>query len=207
MAGSWGPEAGAQAPASFSLPPYPTRHTGTALVCGFAPSLWGDLERARELRPDAKIIAVNRAATAIEAFAVFSLHHGKDKLGIWAQAQREKFNAQAEVHAHGSLDNLEKKRGCYPYVDYWWPDARGTGTSSWAAAKLAALMGFEERILCGVLIERAPYADATFCRDFRRQPVLKLYRDYIKNDTDWHRGVSAMSGWPRKFFGPPGPRP
>lgn len=193
-------EAGEQS--SASIPAYPYKRSGTCLVCGFAPTLFDDLAEARALRPGASVLAVNRAATAIDAFAVFSLHHGPEKLGRWVTVQRETFGP-CEVHGHGLLTDLDKKRAAYPYVDYWWWEARGTGTSAWAAAKLAKLMGFSEVILCGVLLERAPYADGSFCRDFRRSNVLKIYRDYIKGDKNWHAGIYAMSGWPERYLGKP----
>jgi hypothetical protein len=193
-------EAGGLLPASF--PAYPQRRSGTCLVCGFAPTLHDDLAAALKLRPGAFIVAVNRAGTAIKADAVFSLHHGPDKLGTWAKVQHEKFGP-CEVHAYGGKTDLEKRQRLYPYVEYWWPDAGGVGTSAWGARKMAGYMGFGEVILCGVLLDRAPYADGKFCRDFRNRSVLKIYRQYIRKDTAWHKGAFAMSGWPRKFLGGP----
>lgn len=191
--------AGASASA-LSAPSYPYKHSGSVLVCGFGPTFWADLEQARKLRPEAPVIACNNAASAVKAFAIFSQH--STKLGGWAKAQR-KFGGDFTVHAPGAIDLLDQHRRRHPYVDYWWPLARGTGTSPWAATKLAKLMGFEERILVGVPLQRGPYADGTFARDFRVRDILKVYRDYIKRDTDWHEGVFAMSGWPKRFFGKP----
>jgi hypothetical protein len=192
---------GAEVQASaLSAPAYPYRHSGAVLVCGFGPTFWEDLERARKLRPGAPIIACNNAASAVKALAIFSQH--STKLGGWAKAQR-KFGDDFTVHAPGSIDLLDQHRRRHPYVDYWWPLARGTGTSPWAAQKLGKMMGFEERILVGVPLERGPYADGTFARDFRRKPILKIYRDFIRCDTAWHEGVKAMSGWTMRMFGEP----
>lgn len=187
---------------TICVPAYPHRYSGTVLVCGFADTLHDDLGRARKLRPDAPIIAVNNAASAVKAFAVFSLHCRRGKLDVWAKEQRKRFGPDFEVHSHG-YKNFDKLQDAYPYVDYWWPDAKGTGTSAWAAAKMARQMGFSEIILCGVTLERRPYADKTMAKDFRLAEVLKIYRDYIRKDGTWHVGVKAMSGWPRKFFGAP----
>jgi len=192
-------EIGASSP---SVPAYPSHRSGTVLICGYADTLFDDLARARKLRPDASVIAVNDAAGAVEAFAVFSLHCRRGKLDVWAAAQRKKFGPR-EVHSHGYRHKYETIHAAYPWVDYWWPAAMGTGTSAWAAAKMAKLMGFDEIILCGVTLERRPYANGRIARDFRHPQVLELYCRYIRNDKAWHEGVKAMSGWPRKFFGEP----
>lgn len=191
------------APVALSAPAYPYRKSGTVLVLGFSSHLQDDFARAKALRPDAEIIACNKAAGFTKAFAIFSQHVGPDKLGVWAKWQREKFGDDFEVHGPGWIQRLDAYRQRYPYIDYVWPQAKGTGTSPWAAAKMAKMMGFSEIILCGVSLERGGYADGTLARDFRSDAVLKIYRGYIKKDVDWHAGVKAMSGWPREFFGEP----
>jgi hypothetical protein len=173
------------------------------LVCGFGPTLHDDLARARKLRPDAPAIAVNNAASAVKAFALFSLHYRIGKLDRWVAAQRKKFGDGFTVHSHGVPGSAEKLREFFPYVDHWWPDAKGTGTSAWAAAKMARQMGFSEIVLCGVPIARGAYADGKFCKDFRHKDVLAIYRDYIRKDKAWHEGVRSMSGWTMRFFGAP----
>lgn len=182
---------------------YPHRHSGTVLVLGFSSFLPDDFAKARLLRPNAKIIACNKAAGFTKAFAIFSLHVGHEKLGTWAKWQRDRFGPDFEVHARGFPEKMADYKRRYPWIDYVWPEARGTGTSPWAAAKMARCMGFDEIILCGVTLERCGYADGSLARDFRNGDVLKLYRTYIKNDRDWHKGVKAMSGWPARFFGKP----
>lgn len=194
----------AQASSSFrSAPAYPHKRTGTVLVCGFGPTLYGDLARVGKLRPGAPKIAVNNASTALKALAIFSQHYDSNKLGVWAKQQHKNFGPECEVHAPGPIDRYDRNKAIYPYVNYFWPQAKGTGTSAWAAAKLARMMGFTEIILCGVPLERGGYADNTFARDFRHPHILKIYRDYIKKDTAWHEGVRSMSGWTKRFFGEP----
>lgn len=183
---------------------YPHRHTGTVLICGFARTFHDDLARAQELRPGAPIIAVNEAALHVKAFAIFSLHRKPHKLGRWAREQAERFGTDFTVHSSGDPDDHEL-RAANPYVDYWWPEARGKGTSTWSAAKMALLMGFEERILVGMPLERMPYGDGTMARDFRIEKILKIYRDYVRHDIEFHRGIRAMSGWTRHEFGEPEP--
>lgn len=186
-----------------SAPAYPHRHAGAVLICGFAWTLPDDFERARALRPDAPVIVVNGAATFTKALALFSSHHGPNKLGVWAREQREKFGPGCTVHGAAPLNRADEYREKYPYVDHWWPEAKGVGTSVWAARKVAEMMGFEEFILCGSPLERGPYANGSMARDFRHQVVRNIYRRFIKSDTQWHHGVRGMSGFPKKYFGEP----
>lgn len=190
-------------PPSVCLPVFEKRQGGTVLVCGFGPTLHDDLARAHILRPDAPVIAVNNAASAVKAFALFSQHYRKGKLDVWVRAQRKRFGDGFTVHSHAGLENIARLKEFFPWVDHWWAHVGSTGTSAWSAAKMARQMGFSEIILCGVPLERGAYADGSFCRDFRHNAVLKLYRNYIRKDVQYHEGVKAMSGWTRKFFGEP----
>lgn len=191
------------APAFSVAPPYPLRHSGPVLVCGFGPTFHDDFARARALRPGAPVIGVNGAAAAVKLDHLFSLHYERKKLGRWVEQQKKAFGAGFIVHAPGLPERLAESQVAYPYVDFFWNGIQGVGTSTWSAAKLARFMGFEEIILVGMPLERGPYGDGAFCRDFRRRDVLKLYRDYIRGDTGFHAGVKAMSGWTARFFGEP----
>lgn len=186
-----------------SSPPYPHRHSGPVLVCGNAWCLDEDIARARALRPDAAVIAVNGAAGAVPAFALFS--HHPEKLPKWITAQSLRFGPCFTVHSSGAIEptKLGRNRGAMPWVDHWWPGARGGGTSAWCAVKLAKLMGFEEVVLCGAPLTTGSYSDGRMARDFNRPEILGHYRAQIARDTDWHAGVTSMSGWTREFFGEP----
>jgi hypothetical protein len=186
-----------------AAPAYPHRHAGAVLICGFAWTLQEDFTKARALRPDAPVIVVNGAASFTKAIALFSSHHGPKKLGVWARQQRESFGPGCTVHGSAPLARYSEFSEKYPYVDHWWPEAKGVGTSVWAARKMAEMIGFQEFILCGMPLQRGPYSNMTMARDFKHQVVRNIYRNYIRDDTQWHQGVSAMSGWTRKFFGEP----
>lgn len=188
-----------------AVPPYPGHHAGTALVCGFGPGFFEDLARARELRPDAQIIAVNESAKAVEAFALFTLHPEKGRR--WKALAKQSFGVSPPLHSGGK--EITKRQSC-PWVDHWWREAGGGGTSVWAAARMAKLMGFDERILVGAPLVYGSYADKSFAKGFREghmrtdgRETLQAYRDYIAQDTAWHEGTYSMSGFTREVLGPP----
>ncbi len=109
------------------------------------------------------------------------------------------------VHSTAAKSEAEQASRAHsaPWVDYWWREARGQGTSAWCAVKLARLLGFDEIILCGVPLAPGPYADGRMARDFNRPRILERYRAGIAGDQAWHEGVASMSGWTRDFFGEP----
>lgn len=203
LAGGGAAPVQAGAAPGLSYPIYPHRHAGPVLVCGFAQTFWDDLKRAQAIYPTAPLIGVNGLSEHIKLFALFSLHVGPNKLGRWADKQHRRFGPDCTIHAHGDREQLEKRQRLYPYVQHWWPDAAGVGTSTWAAVKMAKMMGFGPIVICGMPLERMPYGDMSFARDFRRRDVTRIYREYVARDTAWHEGVFAMSGWTRKFFGEP----
>lgn len=204
--------AGVSAPAVSSIPdaypPYPVRHSGPVLVCGFGPTFYDDLERARKLYPDAPAIAVNEAAKAVKTFALFTLH--PEKLKRFCALQVQSFGDGFTVHSGGKAFDAQDRPRKYPRVDYWWREAAGGGTSAWAAARMARLMGFEEIILTGVPLVHGNYADLGFAKAWREgqkrsdgRDMLNTYREYVQGDTRWHDGVRSMSGWTRDLFGEP----
>lgn len=204
--------AGAPVPAVSSNdhaePSYPMAHTGPVLVCGFGPTFYDDLERARQLRPDAPAIAVNEAAKAVKTFALFTLH--PEKLRRFCALQVQSFGDGFTVHSGGKAFDVQDRPRKYLRVDYWWREAAGGGTSAWAAARMARLMGFDEIILTGVPLVHGNYADLGFAKAWRvgqkredGRDMLDTYRAYVENDTSWHEGVTSMSGWTRDLFGEP----
>lgn len=183
-------------------PPYPHVHGGPVLVCGAAACLGEDVEAAWALRPGAPVIAVNKAVKSIKPFAHFTLH--PEHLGHWLEAGELVWGRRDwTTHSGGAGRRLRANRAAWPQVDYWWAEARGAGTSTWAAARMARLMGFQEIILCGMPLEPMPYADGSPAKAFNRPEKIAVYRAFIRGDTAWHAGVRAMSGWPRQIFGPP----
>jgi len=176
-------------------PPWPARHHGPVLVCGNAWCLHDDVERARKIYPDAAVIAVNGASREIEAFALFSQHPERFVSHRWIEWQRKRHEA---FTVHGC-----KFRPDMPWVDHWWEDARGGGSSAWGARKVAGLMGFDPVILCGAPLLPGNYAGhrpGVLMTDDR---VVSTYRAQIEKDADWHIGCYSMSGWTRDQFGEP----
>jgi hypothetical protein len=180
-------------------PPFLYRHAGPALVCGNAWCLAGDLARARAIYPDAPAIAVNGAAALVKAVALYSKH--PDRLISWGW-----IDAQMDLHdefkVHGS-----RAQPRMPWVQHWWPDARGGGGSAWGARKLAWLMGFDPVILCGAPLTPGNYADHKPGVLMTQEAVIGRFRREIEAEPEWHAGVTSMSGWTEEFFGAPPPVP
>ncbi|KKM16830.1 hypothetical protein LCGC14_1681900 [marine sediment metagenome] len=177
----------------LASPPYSFSHSGPVLVCGNAYNLHDDLERARQLYPDAAVIAINGAAGEVKACALYSKH--PEKMPQWIKRQRQ-FGEDFTVH--GS----KHKPGC-PWIDFWWEDARGGGGSAWGARKLATLMGFAPVILCGAPLDPGGYASSPIAKLMRREDVIDSFRQEIENDVEWHEGVYSMSGWTSELLGEP----
>jgi hypothetical protein len=197
----------AVSPNHHASPPYPLAHSGTVLVCGFGPGFFEDLERARALRPDAQVIAINEACKAVRAFAIFTLH--PEKLRRFREQQDLHFG-KGHYTCHTGGKHCAKMAG-NPLLDYGWPAASGGGTSVWTAQKMARLMGFEERILVGAPLIHGNYADRSPAKGFRegwqrrdgKGEVLANYRAFVERDTDWHEGCYSMSGFTREVLGAP----
>lgn len=190
-----------------AIPAYPVRHSGTVLVLGHGFTLHDDVARARKIRPDADVIAVNKAAVEYKADHLFSWHHERGKLKSWAGQQFRKFGPGAVVHSTPGRDRatgvlLDPPEGC-PEVDFWWPGAVAKGSSGWMAVRLATFLGYEERILCGVPMAKGAYADGFMARDFMRDSKIESYRSGIAADTAYHKGTYSMSGWTRDLLGEP----
>ena len=177
----------------LASPPYPFSQSGPVLVCGNAFNLHDDFARARQLYPDAPVIAVNGAAGEVKAFALYSKH--PEKMPQWIQRQRQLGDG---FTVHGS----KYKPGC-SCIDHWWEDARGGGGSAWGARKVATLMGFYPVILCGTPLDPGGYASSPIAKLMRREDVIENLRCEIETDTEWHEGVYSMSGFTKKLLGSP----
>jgi len=194
-----------QPPVRGIFPAYPCAHSGAVVIAGFASTLQDDLARVAARRPGLPIIAVNKAAEHIKAFAVYSFHFERDKLGIWSRVQRERFGPEVAIFGPGKKDWLEHNQRNYPYVDYWAPVTACQGSSGWCAVRLAHLLGFEERILCGIPIEARRYADRTEARYWQssKTHAVSTFRKHIEKDKAYHSGTYSLSGWTRELLGEP----
>lgn len=184
-----------------SYPAYPERHAGPVIVCGNAWCLLDDLSEARKIERfrDAPVIGVNGASAHLRLDFLFSRH--PQHLRRWRAKQAMRGHAFT-VHSGGAAEDA----AVYPWVDYWWRDVGGQGTSTWSARKLARLLGFDEVVLCGMPLEVGGYCRGTKpAKHFRDERKIKWYREGVAKDERWHDGVTSMSGFTREFFGSPSP--
>lgn len=120
---------------------YETKHGGAAIICGSAPCVFSDLDRARKLRPDAYVVGVNNVGAMIP-----EIEH------VWTQhnnlAQQYKSNAKVKVHGRANVMG--------DWVDYLWPKLNWVCGSSGIAGALWAKhgLGFDEVIMAGIPLSR-----------------------------------------------------
>jgi len=179
---------------------YPHQHEGALLIVGTAWTMQEDFERARQLRPKAMVMGINRTAQFIKCDFLFSID--RENIGHWRELQETSFG-KGHFSYHSFEPTGNKTVWDYPGVDYWWEKNEGNGTSAWGAAKIAARMGFDDLILCGVPLMPGPYTDGEPAPTFDDQRNIDNMRLKIETDEYMHGIVSGMSGWTREFFGEP----
>ncbi len=190
-----------------SIPAWPFDYSGqTVLILGYGPTLYDDVARARELRPDADQIAVNMAMTEYPADHLFSWHfHEAGKLQNWRARHIEKFGHGALTHCPTQRNRetgvLNPVPDGFDWVDYWWPGATADGSGPWMAVRMAHFMGYAEIILCGVPMEIGGYANGHMAKAFQRQPNIDRFRGAIAGQTDYHAKTKSMSGWTKELLG------
>lgn len=113
------------------------KYSGPVLVCGSAPCLFRDMDKALRARPDATIIAINDVAGYINAEFVTSIHCEK----------MQEFRAKSINKKIKTLSGGIYNAACD--VDHWFSSCNSGGTSAGSALKIARKMGFDEIILCG----------------------------------------------------------
>lgn len=178
----------------LASPPYPHRYAGPCIVAGSALCLEDDLARARAILGDVPVIAVNAAAREVRAIALFSFHPDRLKSFRWIEHQA-KFHQAFTVHGRGL-----PQADCL-WVQHWWPDCGGGGSSAWGARKLAWLMGFDPVVLCGCPLTPGPYVGWRPGQLMARQNVHDDFYAQIEAEPEWHEGVYSMSGWTMEKFG------
>jgi hypothetical protein len=159
------------------------------------------MRKARDLFPDAPVIAVNAAAGFVKALMLFTLH--PDKMPSWANRQRRRFGGGFTTHTARTPYRINKLRMPANPVQYAWDFGGGKGSSAWGARRLAGYVGFDPVVLCGVPLAPSPYMTGLNAKAFGKPDICQGYRGYIASDTEWHPGVHGVSGWPLEFFGAP----
>ncbi len=185
---------------AVSRPRYPFEHSGACLVVGTAWNMWNDLERAKSLRPKHKIFGVNRTGKFLKCDLMFSFD--RKPIATFRWIQQDNFG-EGHFTYHSWLPDNETTYDDFPAVDYWWANAGGGGTSSWGAARVALMMGFDEVILCGVPMSPGPYVDGKEAPTFSSKQHVENSRQVMEKDTWMHEAVRSMSGWTRELLGEP----
>lgn len=176
---------------------YEVRHKGPAIICGSAPSVFEDLEKAKDLRPGAVILGVNAVPAMIDG-----IEHTWTQHNSGAESLRSvgnfKIHARANIMGNG--------------VDYWWPELNNMkGSSGLVGALWARAMGFEEVIIAGIplsaseLMYAKEYAGAPQNCEFATESNILNWQEMVRLHKKQGRtqGIYSMSGYTRQIFGPP----
>lgn len=149
-----------------------------------------DLERAREIFPDAFVIAVNGAASELRAQVLFTFH--PEKMSRWSGKQERKFGPGFTTHSNN------------PGLDYRWKGLGGRGGSAWGARKLAHFLGLGPVVLVGCPLEVGAYTNGSGLGGYMtRQDVVDNLYDTFAGDIEWHENAYSMSGRTRDILGEP----
>jgi len=178
----------------------------SAIVCGAGPGLFEEFATAREHLPDAFVIAVNDAASAVHADALVTQH--PEKAARFLAASR---NPAATVHT-GKFRRHARHRA----VQVYWPRCQQGITSGGSAVHIAYMMGFSTIVLCGLPLSGgdgygvalAPGGEARrFGLESSQSDYVQRYRrnfvQFVESNPELRRRVRACSGLTREFFGAP----
>lgn len=126
---------------------FPTRYKGqSCIICGSAPSLFTDFEKAMELYPNSIILAVNESCSHVHADHIVTFHY--DRMSYFKNISR---NKKAVTHCGRPYDKATfSDIALYEdTVDYWWENASTQGTSVMCAMMIADQMCFDKIVLAG----------------------------------------------------------
>jgi hypothetical protein len=194
---------------------YPHRHSGAALVIGYAPSVRADVEAARRLRPDAMLLGVKYSCVLYPEIEHVWTQHIEQARHI-----REKAGRRVFIHSRKRVNQTRRVHwftaGQEEDIDYLWPDLHWVSWSSGFAAALWARhgMGFDETILCGIPLEPGGYTPEILTlkkmrgdggASFVDTPALMRWRDGVRQFIREGKtgGIFSMSGWTRDALGAP----
>lgn len=198
-----------------SEPEYTTRHAGTAIVCGPAPSLFDDIHHCLAIVKRATFVAVNEGLSLITADILVTV----DML-FAKQARRYAEEVMpAPVTIHAKLKPLGKSHGVEG-VDYWWHDEPCLPGSGWWATRWALAVGFDRVVLCGCPMDAGSgyhpdvmrrmgrdagqvdgYEDARPAREHVARKFQPALRDAVARGEGFR--VYSMSGFTRELLGEP----
>jgi hypothetical protein len=181
------------------MPPrYEVRHKGPAIICGGAPSVFEDLEKARQFRPNAVLLGANLAAGLfLEIEHIWTQHNN------FAQLLKEQIGRPIKVHGRSNIMGQ---------VDYVWPElAFHKGSSGLVGALWAKAMGFDEVIMAGIPLSTSELGHSkeyqTIAKNstFYTASSIELYQVFARKykEEGKTQGIYSMSGYTKQVFGPP----
>lgn len=132
----------------------------TLLVVGSAPCLFDDVQRALAIRPEAKIMLVNGACTALEHVDHILSGH-TDQAETFAQQRRNKFPLALPWRLHATIKEAHRAHAAtlFPSVTDWWDKSYCHGATSIAKGADIGFrgLGYDEVILCGAPMNGSGY--------------------------------------------------
>ena len=177
-----------------------------ALICGSAPTLLEEFERARARMSGASVIAVNESARVVHADFLMTQH--PEKAGRFRKLS---INPDLVVHT-----GKPRKRAAQPGIDVYWPDGVTLATSGGSAIKIALKMGYSRIVLCGMPMNGGDgyFAESAIEQDEPRfglepadcdyiQGYQKKLIEFVENNPEALERVRSMSGFTRELFGAP----
>lgn len=181
------------------LAEYDVKHKGSVIICGSAPCVFKDLEKARRLRPSAAIVGVNNVGAIIpEVKHVWTQHNLKSK----------EYKKNADVKVHGRTHVLGDTDTDYIWRLKWVCGSSGVAGALWARWGL----GFDEVIMAGIPLsttellysEKYP-TEYTKSNGFAEARQVQHWIEHLKTHqkngkTD---GIYSMSGKTMSILGAP----
>ena len=192
------------------------------LVCGSAPCLFVDLERAKKLAGRYEVMLVNGACVAVEdAQHVLAGHMSKAE--EFARARENAFPFALPWRLHATrLVRREPEYKKYPSVTDWWgPEMSSGATSAGKASLIGLAMGFDRVVWCGCPLEGTGYfpGESQIGAEIKHEAACQRIGDPTKQQASIIRGykrkleelaqttfkgrVFSMSGYSRKVLGHP----
>ena len=210
----------------MAIPPFPMaglytqKHEGCAILCGAAPCLFEDLDKAKKARPNATVLGIKFIASVVP-----EVEH------VWTQhldlADKIKQAAGRPIKLHSRpMRNQTKmastwfypaKKSALAAIDYEWPDLHWVSGSSGFAGALWARhgMGFDEVIMAGIPMHRSDrtyvagygqkpkFDHGTYAKETQIDHWVQTMKKHIANGKA--QGIYSMSGTTKYFLGePPG---
>lgn len=188
---------------------YTKKHEGeTVIICGSAPCLLSEFAEVVANRPNAKVMAINEAASGVQADFIVSYH--AEKFPLFKQ---DSLNPSASTHTGKSRRPEDEDN-----VDYYWPEIWIGATSAGDGLQIARRMGFSEIIMVGCPMNGGDgYFKKTdlggICPRFGAPGTLlsnngeqiQIYKNKLlalKDKFDFST-VRSMSGFTAEVFGKP----